>query len=233
MKKKVIPILMAILMAFAIMPFSAGTAYAAYYEGHFDDYIDGLQYGKIVMRSTLTVDVGAAIEADPQMKASFSKGGDIAVRLYHPEHPADFDYDNVTQIATLTMPYNFSAYAGNMVYIYIYIGSDIFYRNYDAVAENLMSVVGKTATVKYKKLKKKNQYLDVKKVLAIGNAAGDVSFAKAKGNKKITIDATTGEVTVKKKLKKGKYTITVNVTDAGDQYYSAMTLKKKFNIKVK
>ena len=29
MKKKVIPILMAILMAFAIMPFSAGTAYAA------------------------------------------------------------------------------------------------------------------------------------------------------------------------------------------------------------
>ena len=96
-----------------------------------------------------------------------------------------------------------------------------------------MTVSPRTATVKYKKLKKKNQTLAVSKVLTIKKAKGTLSFKKTKGNKKITINKSTGKVTVKKKLKKGKYKITVNVTDAGDAGHKALTKTVTFTVKVK
>ena len=52
--------------------------------------------------------------------------------------------------------------------------------------------------------------------------------------KKITINKTTGKVTVKKKLKKGKYKIKVKVMSTGNATYKSSVWKTvTFKIKVK
>ena len=99
--------------------------------------------------------------------------------------------------------------------------------------DNPMTVSPKTAAVKYSKLKKKAQTLKVGKVLTIKNAKGTISFKKLNGNKKININKTSGKVTVKKGLKKGKYKIKVLVTADGDDTYLKGTETKTFTIKVR
>ena len=102
-----------------------------------------------------------------------------------------------------------------------------------AKAANTLAVKGKTAKIKYKKLKKKNQTLKLSKVITLTNAGqGAVTYAKAKGNKKIKV-AKNGKVTVKKKLKKGTYKVTVNVTAAGNDAYDGITKAVTFKVKVK
>ena len=100
-------------------------------------------------------------------------------------------------------------------------------------AANTLAIKGKTAKIKYKKLKKKNQTLKLSKVITLTNAGqGAVTYAKAKGNKKIKV-AKNGKVTVKKKLKKGTYKVTVNVTAAGNDDYNGITKTVTFKVKVK
>ena len=100
-------------------------------------------------------------------------------------------------------------------------------------AANNLKVKGKTATVKAKKLKKKNQTLKVAKVLALTKKGqGKKTYAKASGNKKITINKTTGKVTIKKGLKKGTYKVKVKVKAAGNANYKAVTKTVTFKIKV-
>ena len=96
-----------------------------------------------------------------------------------------------------------------------------------------MTVKAKTATLKYKKLKKKAQNLAVSKVLTVKNAQGKVVYTKVSGNKKITINKTTGKVTVAKKLKKGTYKVKVKVNAAGYGEYKAGAKTVTFKIKVK
>ena len=92
--------------------------------------------------------------------------------------------------------------------------------------QNTLAVKGKTATVKYKKLKKKAQSLNVSKVIKVTNKGqGTISYAKASGNKKITINKKTGKVTVKKGLKKGTYKVRVKVRAAGAGIYNASAWK--------
>ena len=100
---------------------------------------------------------------------------------------------------------------------------------------NLLEVKGKTATVSYKKLKKKNQTLSWIKVLDdTTKGQGVYLFSKVSGNKKITIGYTSGTVTVKKKLKKGTYKIKVKVLATGDGEFAATDWKEAtFTIKVK
>jgi len=102
-------------------------------------------------------------------------------------------------------------------------------------AENIISVNGKTAAVKYKKLKKKNQKLAVTKVIKFTKKGqGKLTYTKASGNKKIAISKTTGKVTVKKGLKKGTYKVKVNVRAAGNANYNASAVKSvTFKVKVK
>ncbi len=102
-------------------------------------------------------------------------------------------------------------------------------------AANSLAVKAKTATVKFKKLKKKNQTLAVDKVLNFTNKGqGTLTYTKASGNKKITINKTTGKVTVKKGLKKKIYKVTVKVSAAGNANYKALAVKKvTFKVKVK
>lgn len=98
---------------------------------------------------------------------------------------------------------------------------------------NTLTVKGKTATVKYSKLKKKNQTLKVEKVMTVSNAKGAVSYKKSSGNGKITINKKTGKITVKKGLKKGTYKVKIKVKAAGNSNYNAATKTVTVKIKVK
>ena len=102
-------------------------------------------------------------------------------------------------------------------------------------AANPLSVKAKTATVKYSAVKKKNKSLAVSKVLSFTKAGqGAMAYTKSSGNKKITINKTTGKVTIKKGLKKGKYKVKVKVKAAGNSNYQASSVKTiTFIIKVK
>ena len=102
-----------------------------------------------------------------------------------------------------------------------------------AKAAQPLKVTGKTAKIKYKKLKKKKQKLDVSKVLAVSGAQGKVTYTKVSGKKKITIDKNTGKITVKKKLKKGTYKVKVKVSAAGNANYKAGEKTVTVTIKVK
>ena len=93
-------------------------------------------------------------------------------------------------------------------------------------AANPLAVKAKTAKVKYSTLKKKAQTLAVSKVVTFSKKGqGTMTYAKASGNKKITINKKTGKVTVKKGLKKGTYKVKVKIKAAGNSNYKASAYK--------
>ena len=113
-----------------------------------------------------------------------------------------------------------------------YTGSES--ASYDiSKAGNSMSVSGKTAKVKYRKLKKKTQKLSVSKVLNLSGGEGTITYTKVSGNKKITINQATGKVKIKKKLRKGTYKVYVKVIAAGDANYNPAETTVMIRIKVK
>ena len=62
---------------------------------------------------------------------------------------------------------------------------------------------------------------------------GTLTYAKASGNKKITINKKTGKVTVGKGLKKGTYNVKVKIKAAGNANYKASAYKTlTFKIKI-
>lgn len=99
---------------------------------------------------------------------------------------------------------------------------------------NPLSIKAKTATIKYKKLKKRNQTLAVTKVINFVNKGqGTKTYKRVSGNKKITINSKTGKITVKKGLKKGTYKVKVQVRANGNANYKASAWKSvTFRIKV-
>ena len=105
------------------------------------------------------------------------------------------------------------------------------------VEPNPLSVKGKTAKVKYKKLKRKKQTLAASKVIkGVGTGRGNMTFTKVSGNRKISINSSTGKVTIKKKgLKKGRtYKVKVKIYASGNNGYEPSTVKKvTFKIKVR
>ena len=100
-------------------------------------------------------------------------------------------------------------------------------------AKNPLTVKGRTAIVKYSKVKKAAQKLALYKVIKTSKKGqGTVIYTKSKGNSKITIAKKTGKVTVKKGIKKGTYTVKVKVKAAGTKNYKARTRTVTFKIKV-
>lgn len=97
---------------------------------------------------------------------------------------------------------------------------------------NTMTAKGKTVKLKYKTLKKTVK-LAKTKAFTIKNPQGTVTFKKLKGNKKITVNKKTGEITVKKGLKKGTYKVAVSVTASGNQTYKKATKKVTVTIRVR
>ena len=108
-------------------------------------------------------------------------------------------------------------------------------------AANPMTLKAKTAKVKFKKLKKKDQTVKLAKVITLSGAEGGLScklVSAKKGGKSFKkyfkINGKTGNVTVKKGLKKGTYKVTAQVGAAGNANYEASGPKKvTFKIKVK
>ena len=108
-------------------------------------------------------------------------------------------------------------------------------------AANPLTVKAKTATVKFSKLKKKNQTLKVGKVITFtkkGQGTTTYTLSSAKKGKKnfkkyFTVNKKNGNVTVKKKLKKGTYKVKINVTAAGNANYNKVTKPVTVTIKVK
>ena len=102
-------------------------------------------------------------------------------------------------------------------------------------AKNTLKLKGKPVTIKYSKLKKKNQTLAAKKVIKFTKKGkGKLTYKKVSGSGKITINKKTGKVTVKKGLKKDKYKVKVKVKAAGNKNYNASKAKKAaFTIIVK
>lgn len=103
---------------------------------------------------------------------------------------------------------------------------------------NTLKVTSKTATVKYSKLKKAKQTIKVGKVLYVRKAQGTVSYklvsvTKSKYKKYFSIAKKTGNVTVKKGLKKGTYKVKVKVTAAGNTEYKPKSITKTFKVVVK
>ena len=91
---------------------------------------------------------------------------------------------------------------------------------------------GKTKTVKYANVKKKNVTIARKDVISVSKAQGKVTYTKASGNKKITVSGA-GKITVKKGLKKGTYKVKVKVKAAGNATYKAKTVTVTVTVKVK
>ena len=102
--------------------------------------------------------------------------------------------------------------------------------------DNTMKVTTKQVTVKYAKLKKKNQKIKKGVGIKVSKPAGKVTYSLAKkdpkAKKKITISKA-GVITVKKGLKKGNYTISVKVSAAGNATYNPASETVKVKIKVK
>lgn len=120
-------------------------------------------------------------------------------------------------------------------------GSVTISASFKPIENNTLSVTPKTTKVKYKKLRKKKQTVLRSKVLTVSNPQGNVKYSlvsvkrgKSKKYKKyFNINATTGNVTIKKKLKKGTYKITCRVTAAGNEKYYSASKTVTFKIKVK
>lgn len=109
-------------------------------------------------------------------------------------------------------------------------------------ADTPFTVNGKTAKVKYKKLKKKIQRVKQSRVLTVSKAQGTVAYRKIsvgskktnkKYGRKISINSSNGNVTVKRGLKKGTYKVKVEVSDGGNNNYNGSTRTVTFKIKVK
>jgi hypothetical protein len=104
-------------------------------------------------------------------------------------------------------------------------------------AANTMTAKGKTVTLKYKKLKKKTQTIARSKAITVSKTQGTqtyklASVKKAKFKKYFKVNAKTGKITVKKKLKKGTYTLKIKVKCAGNSNYKPSTWKT-VTVKVK
>ena len=89
-------------------------------------------------------------------------------------------------------------------------------------AENTLEVAGKTAEVKFKKLKNGDIFIAKKRVFnIIKKGIGAVTFKKASGNKNILIEPAAGTMKLSKGLKKGTYTVKVKVKAQGNENYKA------------
>ena len=111
-------------------------------------------------------------------------------------------------------------------------------------AANPLKMKPKTASVKYKKLKKKTQTLAVTKVITFTKQLKDKKtytlVSAKKGSKSFKkyfkINKTTGKVTIKKnkKMKKGTYKVRVKIQALGNSNYNASAVKTvTFKVKVK
>lgn len=129
----------------------------------------------------------------------------------------------------------------------ISIGSDNYSINHAPIyladgsvirATNTLWTYGYTVKLKYKKLRKKTQKIARSKAMTIDEPEGKVTYqltsvSKKKYKKYFKVNAANGVITVKKKLKKGTYTLKVKVTAAGNANYKPLSRTVTVKVKVK
>ena len=72
----------------------------------------------------------------------------------------------------------------------------------------------------------------IESIFSVSDAQGAVTYEKVSGISKITINRTTGRITVKKGLKKKKsYKVSVAVTASGNELYQSGTKTAEFSVK--
>lgn len=97
-------------------------------------------------------------------------------------------------------------------------------------AKNPIIVKPITKTVKYSAVKKKAAAVAP---LSISKAQGTLSYKKVSGSSKLTVNAKTGKVTVKKGTKKGTYKVKIKVTVSGTSKYGSASKAVIATVKVK
>ena len=117
-------------------------------------------------------------------------------------------------------------------YVDIKRGGRIFLTVEYEKAKNPITLKGKTIKARALVLEKRKLTRAFAKAVKVTNKKGELSYKKKKGVKKVVIDKTTGKITIKKGLKKGKYKIRVNVTAAGDDFYNPITKAVTFTLNV-
>ncbi len=101
-----------------------------------------------------------------------------------------------------------------------------------------LTAKGKTIKINYKKLKKKKKTYKRSKIMTLKgvktNATYKITSVKKKKYKKyFKINSKTGKLTIKKKLKKGKYKVKVRIRAVGNTNYKVATKNVTVNVKVK
>lgn len=158
---------------------------------------------------------GKAIEQDPVVKLgdkTLVKGTDYNIH-----------YDDNFNAGTVKMTIGFKG---------IYIGTISKTFKIEKAA-NPLSLKTKTTKIKAKKIKKKNKKYSISSLVKM-NAGNDPKiYKKLRGNKKILINASTGVVTIKKKLKRGTYKVKVQITALGNNNYEPAATPKTVTFKIK
>lgn len=120
-----------------------------------------------------------------------------------------------------------------------------YYGDYEGTAtcdvpklNNTLKTSGRTVTLKAATLQKKNLAVARKKAINVSAAKGTLSYTKVSVNKKkyaskFLINKKTGNITVKKGVKKGTYKMKVKVKAAGNSNYKAATKNVTVTIKVR
>ena len=85
-------------------------------------------------------------------------------------------------------------------------------------ANNTLKIVTYKKSVLYSKVKSSSQ---VVKPITIVKRQGTMSYEKLSGSKYLTVNKTTGKVTIKKGTKKGTYTAKIKVKAAGNSNYKS------------
>lgn len=199
---------------------SPGTLYGAIEVDGFDDE----DWMKFTVPSTGKYRVVLTnTKSNGHIKYQFYDG--YAVRM-----DSNYGETYIYQNRSSTKDYTFSA--GQVYYIAIssFYVSNYTFSIYKLKNANTMTAKGRTVKVKKSKLKKKAQRV---KAINVKNAKGTVTYRKISGSKKLSINKKTGRITIKKKTKKGKYTMKVRVTAAGTGAYYAKARTVKVTIKVK
>ena len=105
-----------------------------------------------------------------------------------------------------------------------------------AKANNTLKASGKTVKLKAKSVKKKSKKIKASKAYKIKGAKGKVTYKAGKNSKKVKKRiklSKNGDLTIKKKTKKGTYKYKVSVKAAGGSNYKTMTKNVTVTIKVK
>lgn len=94
----------------------------------------------------------------------------------------------------------------------------------------VITVKTTSKTLKASKLKKKAQTFSIG---ASADSKGKLTYSRVSGSKKLTVNKTTGKITVKKNTKKGSYQIKVKVKAAANGDYKAAAVTTTIKVKIK